>query len=251
MKPHLLRLALISMLLAPAIWLGGCGATSASRPTPTSIASPTVPAPEGTFYFKASDGVTLNGQIFGGGKTALIFSNGFGTTTDSWRLVAETLAGHGYMCLLYDYRGQSPSQGANNPQLRGNDLRSAIATTRAHGATKVVLIGADFGGMLSAKVAPEADATAIVLVSAILSRAGVSLSDDELHALTMPKLLLVSENDGAHASDSRNIYDTSPQPKQLVVYPGRQRGATLFVLDHKGDVMARLMAFLDKYAPAR
>lgn len=230
--------------------LSGCGASLADRPAVTPTATPTATPQPGTFYFTTSDGVTLNGRIFGQGKTALIFSNGKGFSMQLWVTVAQTMADRGYMSMLYDYRGVGQSQGTDNPSERENDLRAAISAARAHGASKVVLIGSSFGGLLAAKLAVEAHAEAIVLVSAALEDSGIVLRDKDIQALAMPKLLMASESDTTFAYAIQHIYDTSPQPKQIALYPGKQHGTTIFGLEHSADSMQRLSTFLDQYAPA-
>ena len=243
------RLTLCAGILVIAVFLSGCGASATYQAAPAPTSTPTERPEPGTFYFATSDGVTLNGQIFGEGKTALIFSNGRDLTMQLWEGVAQTMASRGYMSLLYDYRGLGQSQGDDRPHLRENDLRAAIAVARAQGATKIVLLGSSFGGLLSASVATEAHAAAIVLVSPTLKDSGITLSDQETQALTMPKLLIASEGDSTFAYNTQHIYDVSPQPKQIVIYPGKQHGTTIFTLEYGADSMQRLTAFLLKYAP--
>lgn len=250
MKHRLVQVSVLATLLLSALLLPGCGASVANQPTPAPTASPTARPQPGTFYFTTDDGVTLNGQIYGTGKTALIFSNGRGVSMNLWESVAQTMADRGYMTFLYDYRGVGQSQGIDNPAQRENDLRAAIASARAHGASKLVLIGSSFGGLLSGSVATEAQVAAIILASAPLRDSGISLSDEKLRGLVMPKLLIASQNDSSFASDTQHIYDLSPQPKQIVIYPGKQHGTTIFSLEHSADSMQRLTAFLSKYSPA-
>lgn len=251
MKRSTPRSLLFAAMLLPALILAGCGASSADAggPAPTPTAAPTAPPQPGTFYFATSDGVTLDGEIFGRGKTALIFSNGKGLTMGTWETVAQALATHGYMSFLYDYRGLGQSQGRDDPARRENDLRAAAASARAHGADKIVLIGSSFGGLISGTLAQEVHAEAIVLLSAPLRDSGISLSDEELRALTMPKLLMTSTRDSAFISTTQHIYDVSPQPKQILIYPGKDHGMAILMLDHGDDAMQRLVAFLSKYAP--
>ncbi|HEU5349419.1 MAG TPA: alpha/beta fold hydrolase, partial [Ktedonobacterales bacterium] len=234
MRRPTLRLTLFAAVLLLALLFSGCGASSADagQPAPSPTALPTQPPRPGTFYFTTSDGVTLSGEIFGRGKTALIFSNSKGLTMGTWETVAHTMADHGYMSFLYDYRGLGQSQGMNLPARRENDLRAAVASARAHGAVKIVLIGSSFGGLISASLAQEVHAAAIVLLSAPLRDSGIFLSDDELRALTVPKLLMTSTNDTSFINDTKHIYDMSPQPKQILVYPGRDHGMAILMLDH-------------------
>ena len=249
MRRSLVRLALFSVLLAIVPVFAGCGVSVAHQPVTPPTATPTAPPRPGAFYFTTSDGVTLGGKILGKGKTALIFSNGKGLTMGLWEAVAQTMADRGYMSFLYDYRGLGQSQGWDIPAQREDDLRAAITVAQAHGATKVVLIGSSFGALLSARLASEAHAAAIVLVSSPLRDSGIVLSDGYLQTLAAPKLLIVSEQDGSFISDTQHIYEMSAQPKQIAIYPGRQHGPALLVLEHGADSMQRLIAFLNKYAP--
>lgn len=243
-------MALLAGLLVPLLMLAGCGASTARTPTPTPKPSPTASPQPGTFYFTTRDGVTLNGQIYGSGKTALIFSNGKGVTMSLWDSVAQIMADRGYMSFRYDYRGLGQSQGSDMPEQRENDLRAAVVAAQAHGASRVVLVGSSFGGLLSASLATEVHADAIVVVSSPLMDSGIFLSDEKLRGLTMPKLLIVSQFDSSFTSNTQHIYDLAPQPKQITIYPGKQHGTTIFALEHSTDSMQRLVAFLNKYAPA-
>ena len=66
--------------------------------------------------------MTLDGQLIGGGKTALVFSNGQTAPKFLWLPVAQRLAGWGSLRLLSDEHGISPSQG------RQTTARGASAT---------------------------------------------------------------------------------------------------------------------------
>jgi len=237
------------VLCAAALLLAACGAPTASaRITPT--AEPTATPPAGTFYFTAADGVTLNGQVSGRGKTALIFSNGFGVIKGTWQPLPEDLASRGYLTLLYDYRGIGASQGRNTPDLRERDLRAAVQAARARGATSIVLIGSSFGGLLSARLAAEVEAAAVVILSAPLADGSLAVGDDDLRALAMPKLFMVSQGDTQFVGDVQHMFDVAPQPKEIHVYPGAQHGsAILLTVANGADATLRLEAFLQRYAP--
>jgi pimeloyl-ACP methyl ester carboxylesterase len=232
--------------------LGACAAPLGGSPvTPTPTAAPTATPEPGTLYFATEDGVTLSGQIYGQGTTALILSNGKEQGKDVWHTIAPQLASRGYLTVLYDYRGVNASQGQDDPDLRDRDLRAAAALAHAHGATSVVLIGSSFGGLLSVKLAAEVKPIALVILSAPLQDGNLSVTTAELQALTAPKLFIDSQQDTPYVGDVQQMYDTTPQPKQIHIYPGTAHGtAILLYAATSADAMQRLLSFLQANAPA-
>ena len=182
--PPRIRVMLVVMIC---LALGACAVSSpqaGQTPSPTSRLIPTDTPPADTFYFTTEDGVTLNGQVIGSGKTALVFSNGQTVSKFFWLPVAQRLASQGYLCLLYDYRGLSPSQGQNDLSRRDSDLRAAVGVARARGATSVVLVGASFGGTLTLALAAQIQPKAVIILSAPLSADAFTVSEAGLKALT-------------------------------------------------------------------
>jgi len=223
----------------------GQTASPANRPTPTDT------PPAGTFYFTTEDGVTLNGRIIGNGKTALVFSNGQDVPKFVWHPVAEQLANSGYLCLLYDYRGLSPSQGRDDQQSRDRDLRAAIGAVRARGATAVVLVGASFGGTLALALAPQIQPKAVIILSAPLSADVFTVSEADLKALTAPKLFMASQDDTRFVGAVQQMYDMSSEPKQLHIFPGKNHGDTILTASAtSGAALSLVATFLHTYAPA-
>lgn len=230
--------------------LAACG-SPVETVTHTPTLEPTeTPAP-GTFYFTTEDNVTLNGQIIGQGRTAIIFSNGKQVSKISWQPIAQQLAGHGYLCLLYDYRGIPPSRGRNDPDQRDRDLRAAVEVAHARGATSLVLVGSSFGGTLTAALAAQVRPTATVILSAPLSDGAIGVSDDDVRALAMPKLFMASRDDTRYVGSVQHMYEVSPQPKQIGIYPGANHGDAILTAADTGEAaMRHLVAFLQAYAPA-
>ena len=182
--PPRIRVMLVVMIC---LALGACAVSSpqaGQTPSPTSRLIPTDTPPADTFYFTTDDGVTLNGQVIGSGKTALVFSNGQTVSKFFWLPVAQRLASQGYLCLLYDYRGLSPSQGQNDLSRRDRDLRAAVGVARARGAASVVLVGASFGGTLALALAAQIQPKAVIILSAPLSADAFTVSEAGLKALT-------------------------------------------------------------------
>ena len=94
--PPRIRVMLVVMIC---LALGACAVSSpqaGQTPSPTSRPIPTDTPPADTFFFTTDDGVTLNGQVIGSGKTALVFSNGQTVSKFFWLPVAQRLASQGY-----------------------------------------------------------------------------------------------------------------------------------------------------------
>ena len=248
--PPRIRVMLVVMIC---LALGACAVSSpqaGQTPSPTSRLIPTDTPPADTFYFTTDDGVTLNGQVIGSGKTALVFSNGQTVSKFFWLPVAQRLASQGYLCLLYDYRGLSPSQGQNDLSRRDRDLRAAVGVARARGAASVVLVGASFGGTLALALAAQIQPKAVIILSAPLSADAFTVSEAGLKALTIPKLFMASQDDTQYVGAVQQMYDQAPEPKQLRIFPGKNHGDSILTsADTGGAAMALVEAFLRTYAP--
>jgi dipeptidyl aminopeptidase/acylaminoacyl peptidase len=240
-------------LLLPLALLSACGSSNAATgPTATPKATATATPEPGTFYFTTDDGVTLSGKIVGSGATAIVLSAQDGDPGVEWAPLASQLADRGYLVMTYNYRGIDPSQGRYIKDQLDHDLRAAIAAAQAKGATKIVLMGASLGGLVTAKVAATAKPTAVVILSAPASWGGMTVTGDEMAMITAPKLFVASQNDHPFSSTVQQLYDASPQPKQIHIYPGNSHGVDFFgAPDIKADFLARLFAFLDASAPAK
>ena len=244
---------LASSLLLSLALLSACGGSSvATAPTATRQPTATATPEPGTFYFTTDDNVTLSGKIVGTGTTAIIFSSMDGDSKVDWRDLAPLLASRGYMTLSYDYRGLGASQGFYDRSKITSDLNAAIQVAQKQGATKVVLMGASLGGLVTLKVAATAHPLAVVALSAPRDFGGLDVSDDELRAITAPKFLGVAEKDGGFISSMQAVYDITPEPKELHVYQGNDHGTLLLEAPGvKDQSLPQLYAFLDKYAPTK
>jgi len=235
-----------ALILVGALFLAACrGAPTA--PSLTEVA----PAPEGvasqTVSFITDDGVTLGGTLYGSGSTAVIFSHMFPTDQTSWTALARELANRGYMTLTYDFRGYGASGGQKDVSQIDRDLRAAVAFVRQQGATHLVLVGASMGGTATAKVAATERPVAVVIMSAPASFRGLSVSDDEIQAITAPKLFIGSEQDGA-TRDTLHMFDVASEPKEKHIYPGSGHGTFIFDSQYGDDLTQRLIQFIEANA---
>ena len=250
-------------LLAALAGLAACGSGTSTAAQPTAIPTstpfptwtPTLAVPSHAVSFMTSDHVWLAGLWYGQGQTVIIFSNQTDTTAGNWQPIAQQVAARGYAALSYDYRGRGDSQGTRDlgPSML-TDLRAAVAYARAHGARRVVLVGASIGGAVTANVAAGADVASSLAAVAIISApsdfaSGLSVTPAVMAHISAPKLLMNSKGD-AYASDIQTMYDEALQPKAIQLYPGGDHGLDLLTGVYGPQAMARLLGFIQQYAPS-
>jgi pimeloyl-ACP methyl ester carboxylesterase len=237
-----------ALILFGSLILAACGTPPATPPAevPAAATPPATLATEGAraVSFVTEDGVTLGGTLYGSGSTAVIFSHMLPTDQTSWAAMARELAGRGYLVLTYDFRGYGASQGKKEISKLDRDLRAAVAFVRTQGVAKLVLVGASMGGMATAKVAAVEKPTAVVIISTPTSFQGLAVSDDEVQAITAPKLFIGSEGDGATRT-TLHMFEVAPEPKEKHIYPGSGHGTFIFDSEYGADLRQRLIQFIE------
>jgi pimeloyl-ACP methyl ester carboxylesterase len=249
-----LQFGLALALLAVAF--SACGAPQGSVPSAVSPAPP-APSPSPTVplvvssqpvSFTTADGVTLAGTLYGNGRQAVILSNEGDNASAPWRPVAQELATQGYLVLSYAYR---PSDAAFDGLAAHalTDLRAAIAFMRNHTITRLILIGASLGALVSLKAATTLPCDGLVAISAPTGYQDVQLRDADLLRLVMPKLFVTSADNQPFAADTLHLFAAAPQPKVKLVYPGAAHGSSLFVGPRGDDLLSALLRFVQRAAP--
>ena len=138
------------VLAATLLWILLATACSREAPPP-----PAVPNGAQKVTFPSSDGVELEGKLYGRGKIGVILSHQYNSDQSSWFSFAGVLADSGYLVLTFDFRGFCPggdagcSSGDKDVAAATKDLEGAISFMRDKGATKVFLVGASMGGTAS------------------------------------------------------------------------------------------------------
>jgi pimeloyl-ACP methyl ester carboxylesterase len=233
--------ALIVVAVTAGCTVGGRPATDASPPGPGPAT-----APAGTpVTFPAPGSASLSGRLFGTGSTAVVLSTMSDNDPTAWERYAPALAAKGYAVLTYAYRYPRDSRSLTARMARDAlaDLRGAVAFVRGRGARRIVLVGASLGGMTTAKLAGELRADAVVVLAAPADRPDFDfrVEPGELAAVTVPKLFLASEDDSnVDPSETRRLYDLSPEPRRWHTFPGAAHGTQLFATA-AGEELARVL----------
>lgn len=195
--------------------------------------------------FVTEDGLTLKGTITGSGKDYLILSNQHHATEFLWFTLVADLASQGWAVLTYDYRGVGKSEGEESVPEFDRDLRAAHALAVSRGARRIVLVGASIGTVVSLKVAAELKPAAVVLLSALRSGFGLSLSPNPEEGVETPVLFVTSEYDTSRQETEGLAAEFGGQAELLVV-PAGDHGTALFDGAYGDTVKERLSAFLKK-----
>ncbi len=275
----LIRLALLlAGLLALAAGCGGgadrsdgsptvaTGASTATpTPTPTSTSGPAAsPSPPATgtpadggappvgaprnVTLTTEDGLTLEGILYGadGATKGIVLSHMFPGTMEDWAPFAAKLAGHGYLALVYNFRGYGASDGPKEIAKLDRDVRAAVALLRSQGATEVYLVGASMGGTASLVAA----AGGVPVVAGIVSISSPE-SFDGLDAgavagqITVPALFIASEEDDGAPQSARSLAAKTGS-NTVTLFPGDRHGTDLLTGPDAGAVEGLILGFLDR-----
>jgi pimeloyl-ACP methyl ester carboxylesterase len=200
-----------------------------------------------TATFETPDGATIAGELYGTGKTAVVFSV-MGNCRPGWRDFAQLTAAQGMMALTYPWRGCRDSGFPDEAELQKfvDDARGAINFVRGQGAEKIILVGASLGGLASATLAVESGASGLVVVASPPGIPDWGFEVDPANLDTdIPKLFITAESDSTvPASQTRQLHDLAAQPKELQVYPGSAHGTDLFQTESGEAMQQRILQFI-------
>jgi alpha-beta hydrolase superfamily lysophospholipase len=196
--------------------------------------------------FDTTDGATVSGELYGSGKTVVIFSV-MGNCKPGWREFAQLTAAQGFMALTYQWRGcRANSVDEVLIQKFVDDARAAIAFVREQGAEKIILVGASLGGCASAKLAVESQASGLVVLASppSIPQWGFEIELVDLDT-DIPKLFITAENDDTVSADAtRALFDLAAEPKEWQTYPGTAHGTDLFKSENRAAVEQRILEFI-------
>ncbi len=198
--------------------------------------------------FETPDGATLTGELYGSGKTAVIFSV-MGNCKPGWRELAQLTAAQGLMALTYQWRDCGPAGPVSDAQLVKNfvnDARGAIRFVRDQGAENIILAGASLGGIASAKLAVESRASGLIIFASPPKIPNYDFLIDATDLDTnIPKLFITAESDSVvPAEESRKMYELAAEPREWQTYPGTAHGTDLFKTEKGKEAQERILAFI-------
>ena len=205
-----------------------------------------VPLEDNIVTFSTSDGATITGELYGSGKTAVIFSV-MVECTPGWREFAQLTAAQGYMALTYLWRG-CKANSVDQVLIRKflEDARAAAAFARSQGAETIILAGASLGGCASAKLAVESGASGLIVLASppSIPQWNFAIQPADINT-EIPKLFITAEDDDTvPPEDTRALFDLAAEPKDWQTYPGSAHGTELFEGEHKSAVQLRILEFV-------
>ncbi len=232
--------------------------TSAPTAVPSTVAPPSAttapqtetPAPQAEqVSFTSEDGVKLAGRFYpADGGTAVIFTHMGLTDQSSWQDFAAQVANQGIPALTFDFRCYGVSECAgSNLMLHLKDMNAAIDFLRGRGYQSMICVGASLGSNVCAAIALREELAGMVLIAGQkpTRMAGKSFPESLVDP-EMPKLYIVTEQDRFEPvrADIREMYDQSPEPKQLKVFPGTAHGTELFDTQYADEFRQVLLDFI-------
>jgi hypothetical protein len=223
--------------------------TPPAASTPSARSSATAGASGTAVTFRAADGVTVDGRLFGSGRVGVVLSNMGDNDPGPWERFASSLRAGPYSVLTYRYRYPARSATFTTEMAHDalDDLVGAVAYLRGHGATSIVLIGASLGGMLTAIGARAAGARAVAIIAAPANRPdfGLTVAPSDLAAVGGLKLFVASEDDPTVAmAETRGLYERAPEPKMWKVFASTAHGTQLFATEHADALRTLLLEFI-------
>lgn len=199
--------------------------------------------------FNTPDGAAIDGEVYGSGDMAVIFSV-MGNCDPGWREFAQFTAAQGMMSLTYLWRGCRESGSVDEEEIQKfvDDLRGAIAFMRGQGAKKIILVGASLGGCASAKLTVESQADGLVVVAspAEISQWGFAIEAGDI-ASDIPKLFIAAEaDDTVPVEATQELFNLAAEPKEWQTYPSSAHGTEIFDTEYADELELRLLEFIVK-----
>jgi pimeloyl-ACP methyl ester carboxylesterase len=208
-------------------------------------AAPAAPAASRHLHvsFPATDGVTLRGQLWARGRTAVVLNHMFGTDQSIWFDLAEHLAGRGYTVLTFDFRGVGTSSGRLVIGRVSRDTVGAVRFIRTRKPSRIVLVGASMGGTASLVAAGQTPVHGVVVIASGMVFQGLDVRPF-LPGLRMPKLFIVGTRDAPFNESAKTMYARTPRPKRLVEIPTAVHGTYMFRTKHRAAIYRDIIEFL-------
>jgi dienelactone hydrolase len=227
----------------------GCGGgsttattTHAPRRQPAAFDDCLRPGPAVQMVKVPTPGEQLPAVVLGSrGTIGVVFANQSGSIACGWLPYARDVARGGVRSLVFDY----------GTAQREDEVIAAARWLRAHGARRVVLVGASIGGraVVTAAARDHREVDAVVSLSGerILGAQRDIIVD--ARRLAMPTLWVSSLNDGYtnFAAETRQLYRAAKghaRPDRLLVVGGDDHGIDLLTGSQARRVVPAVTSFI-------
>jgi predicted alpha/beta-hydrolase family hydrolase len=233
------RGSLPNVLVAASFVLASCGGGAEpddepSSPQSTAESPSPTPVPGEAVTFRASDGVRIEGRLFGDGRVGVVLGHQIDNDQEAWWDFAELLADEGYTALTINFRGFCPREGAGCSGDGGTgdawrDMVAGAQELRDRGAQRVVLIGASLGGTAAVVAASDAgvEIDGLVTLSAPAECCGMMADRSALQAVRVPMLFLAGRFDGDAAVSARQLARYAGSFGELMILGSGEHGTDL------------------------
>lgn len=233
------RVAMVVVFGAALLLLAGCSSAGTGGTVRGSTHSP-MPAVTEAACLKnlpvhSVDVKGIDVQVIGESDKAVVVSNQSGQHVCGWVDLAQLLHEHGYEVALYEYSGIS-----------SDNAIDVLDYERAHGSTKVALLGSSQGAKASIVAAAEAKQPpdALIALSPAQYLEGNNV-EESAAKLRSPTYYLTADNDPLSASATENFQNVTPAGLGTrEVIPGTDHGVQLL---KDAGVTDHVFAFLDEH----
>jgi pimeloyl-ACP methyl ester carboxylesterase len=231
------------LMLATACGQGGLARSNGSphrSPTPAPGATSRFPdigefealAMSEQVRFRATDGVPLEGRMFGSGDVGVVLAHMRPGDQSQWLQFAALLATEGYRVLTYNRRGTCPGgelgcSGGTGTGEEWKDLEPAVDLVRGAGSRRVVVGGASLGAMESLfALSRGLQADGLIWVSGY-DFYGLVPVQRQVRDVLVPKLFVAGESDQGAAA-LLSVFDrAAPPPKEIVLLATGEHGTEI------------------------
>jgi hypothetical protein len=184
----------------------------------------------------------LRAAVIGSGPIGVVLANQTDNTVCEWLPFPSSLAAHGMRVLAFDYGNGDESA----------EVQGAAHFLRAHGAWRLVLIGASIGGavVIDAGVHLRPAPAAVISLSAVPEATTYPFPADAKR-LRSPIFQIGGTEDPLTqtGADTRMLFRASPSPaKRLLLIPGAAHGTDFVGPSGMARVRQAILAFIRAHA---
>jgi len=196
------------------------------------------PPPPRHVSFETADGAAIVADLYGQGANAVVLAHGAAFDKESWKGLAEKLAGQGHLVLAIDFRGYGASTRGREEKALYQDVLAAVRYVRGQGATTVGVVGASMGGGASARAAVEAKPGEI---DRLFLLSPVPIANPE--AMNAGRYFYVASRDEKLAPAVKEQWSRAPQPKRLELLDGSAHAQNIFATSQAGRLTTLILDF--------